>query len=185
MATFFDHIPEKQQKFIEKQKMFFIASAPTEGRLNLSPKGLDTFRILDANTVAYLDLTGSGNETAAHLQENQRATVMFCSFDKSPNILRLYCKGEVINCRDARWDNLIGLFPQRPGIRQIICLHVEQVQTSCGFAVPHYTFAGERETLDAYSGKLDREGLEDYWARKNRKSIDGLPTPEITWTSNG
>lgn len=179
MAKFFDHIPEKQQQFIGDQKLFFIASAPNEGRVNLSPKGLDTFRILDENTVAYLDLTGSGNETAAHLQENGRATLMFCGFEKVPNILRLYCKGEAVTPHDERFADLMQHFTELPGTRQIILLKVDTVQTSCGFAVPYYEFLSERPTLVDSAVKLGEEKMKEYRAKKNTQSIDGLPTPPL------
>jgi len=179
MAKFIDHISESQQKFIREQKLFFIASAPAEGRVNLSPKGLDCFRILDANTVAYLDLTGSGNETAAHLKENGRATVMFCGFKEKPLILRLYCQGEAITPLDARFEDLMRHFVSTPGQRQIIYMKVESVQSSCGWAVPFYEFVSERSTLIENTKVKGEAAMVEYRAAKNRASIDGLPTPPL------
>ena len=179
MAQFYDHIPPKQIAFIQDQHLFFIATAPKDGRINLSPKGLDTLRVLDPRTVAYLDLTGSGNETAAHLLENGRATLMFCGFKKQPLILRLYCTGEAVGPRDPRFENLAEHFTLLPGTRQIILLNVQSVQTSCGFAVPYYQFEGTRPTLVESAEKKGEEGMADYRAKKNRTSIDGLPTPPL------
>lgn len=157
--------------------MFFVASAPTSGGLvNLSPKGMDTFRVLSENEVAYLDLTGSGNETAAHLLENGRVTVMFCSFGTKPLILRLYGKGEVAHPGSARYEELAPLFPEIAGTRQIITIAVDSVQTSCGFAVPKMELVAERRTLAESAEKKGETAMADYRRRKNRVSIDGLPT---------
>ena len=164
------------QSFIQKQKIFFNASAPHSGRINLSPKGIDTFRCVDLTTVAYLDLTGSGNETAAHLYENGRMTIMFCSFDDNPLILRLYGQGEVINNKSDRFEELHSLFSDIPGERQIILLNIESVQTSCGFGVPVYEFKEERDTLIDWATKKGRSRIEEYQQKKNLESIDGLPT---------
>jgi hypothetical protein len=141
MAKFFDKIDERIRAFVAEQKMFFTASAPVEGgRVNLSPKGIDTFRFLDENTVCYLDLTGSGNETAAHVAENGRLTIMFCSFAGKPLILRLYGRGEVVRPLSEKWNDLAVRFDKFPGERKFIVLHVESLQTSCGFGVPLYEF---------------------------------------------
>jgi hypothetical protein len=176
MAKFYDRLTPELQKFIAKQQMFFVASAPIAGRINLSPKGMDTFVCLDDQTLAYLDLTGSGNETAAHILENGRLTFMFCSFTKKPLILRLYGQGEVIKPRDRQWQDLIGRFPALPGTRQIICLHIESLQTSCGFAVPLYEFQEHRQMLVEWSEKQGDRGIENYWRKNNLQSIDGLPS---------
>jgi hypothetical protein len=176
MAKFYPELNNALRNFIGEQKIFFTATAPTEGHINLSPKGMNTFRCLDDKTVAYLDLTGSGNETAAHLNENGRMTFMFCSFSKEPKILRLYGLGRVINQRDAAWSELYGLFDPLPGVRQIFVMDIEMVQTSCGFGVPLYEFQGERETLCRFAESKGTEGLEKYRQEKNQVSIDGLPT---------
>jgi hypothetical protein len=174
--AFFTYISEQLKAFILDQKLFFTATAPARGRINLSPKGMDTFRCLDRRTVAYLDLTGSGNETSAHLEENGRMTVMFCSFSEKPLILRLYGAGRVVRPRDAGWHRLIALFAELPGQRQIIVLEIDSVQTSCGFAVPMYTLKGERETLKNWAKRKGSRGVEKYWRDHNQVSIDGLPT---------
>jgi hypothetical protein len=176
MAKFYTKLDETLRNFIEAQKMFFTTTAPSEGRLNLSPKGMDTFRCLDSTTVAYLDLTGSGNETAAHLAENGRMTMMFCSFDEAPLILRLYGRGRVVHKQDEAWVGLSAHFEALPGARQIIILEIDSVQTSCGFGVPYYEFKEERQTLRRYAESKGDEGMEAYRREKNQVSIDGLPT---------
>lgn len=176
MAKFYSDINLSLQEFIKEQKIFFTATAPQQGRINLSPKGIDTFRFIDNTTVAYLDLTGSGNETSAHLHENSRMTIMFCSFSEQPLILRLYGQGRVIRPRDKDWQKFYSLFNPLPGERQIIVLDVESVQTSCGYGVPLYEFKEERKRLIEWADKKGTEGIYDYWKAKNLKSIDGLPT---------
>ncbi|HEY8601132.1 MAG TPA: pyridoxamine 5'-phosphate oxidase family protein [Thermomicrobiales bacterium] len=179
MARMYDTIDETQQAFIAKQRIFFVASAPLsgEGHVNLSPKGLDAFRLLTPNRVAYLDLTGSGNETSAHLLENGRITFMFCAFDGPPNILRLYGRGEVALPGSALWDELRPLFGDEPGARQIIVAAIDRVQTSCGFAVPHYDYVGQRDTLTRWATVKGEDGLAAYQREKNARSIDGMMTP--------
>ncbi|HYP53557.1 MAG TPA: pyridoxamine 5'-phosphate oxidase family protein [Pyrinomonadaceae bacterium] len=176
MAKFYSELDDDLRSFIDAQKVFFTATAPAEGRINLSPKGMDTFRCLDARRVAYLDLTGSGNETSAHLLGDGRMTVMFCSFSEKPLILRLYGRGRVVLPGDAEWDELRGRFPTIPGERQIIVLEVESAQTSCGFAVPVYELKEERQMLVEWAERKGDDGIRDYWKEKNRVSIDGLPT---------
>lgn len=176
MAKFYPALTEQQQLFIRSQKIFFTASASQHGRINLSPKGMDSLRILSPNRVAYLDLTGSGNESAAHLLENGRMTLMFCSFDEAPLILRLYGSGRAVQPRSADWNALRAQFHDLPGERQIIELVVDSVQTSCGYAVPQYVYAGERDTLARWAEKKGAGGLLEYWREKNRTSIDGLPS---------
>ncbi len=165
--------------FIAAQKIYFTATAPAAGRVNVSPKGIDTFRCLDHHTVAYLDLTGSGNEAAAHLGENGRMTIMFCAFDGAPLILRLYGQGCVVRPREAEWTKLLTHFEPMAGQRQIVVLRIDSVQTSCGFGVPLFDFAGERTLLPDWSTKLGPDGLEAYWREKNNVSIDGLPTHAV------
>ena len=176
MAKFFSELNSTLRAFIGEQKIFFTATAHAEGRINLSPKGMDTFRCLDAKRVAYLDLTGSGNETAAHLAESGRMTIMFCSFSESPLILRLYGRGRVVREGDAEWDALRAHFPTYPGERQIVVLEMESGQTSCGFAVPVYELKEERQALVEWTLKKGEDGIREYRREKNRVSIDGLPT---------
>lgn len=176
MAKFYSQLTQELQDFIKEQKIFFTATAPREGRINLSPKGMDTFCCLDEQTVAYLDLTGSGNETAAHLLENERITVMFCSFSDRALILRLYGKGRSIKPRDTEWKSLSSFFSILPGTRQIIVIKIESVQTSCGLSVPFYDFKEERTKLVSWAQEKGEEKVQEYWQLKNQKSIDGLPT---------
>lgn len=176
MAKFQTELNEVLINFIKEQKIFFIATSPINGRINLSPKGIDTFRCLDNKKVAYLDLTGSGNETSAHIQENGRMTVMFCSFTAKPLILRLYGQGEVIKLGSEKWNELIPNFIRDFGERQIILLNIETLQTSCGFGVPIYELVEERNTLIDWAEGKDEEKLREYWRAKNLESIDGLPT---------
>jgi len=179
MARTYDAITDELRSFIEAQRMFFVASAPlgADGHVNLSPKGLEALRVLGPHRVAYLDLTGSGNETSAHLAENGRITLMFCAFDGPPSILRLYGQGAVALPGSALWDELRPHFGDSPGARQIIVATIERVQTSCGFAVPRYDYVGQRDTLVRWSDVKGEEGLIAYRAEKNARSIDGLVTP--------
>ena len=174
--AFFETIAASHREFIEAQHLYFVATAPSSGRVNLSPKGMDTFRVLSERRVAYLDFTGSGNETAAHLLENGRVTLMFCSFGEKPLILRLYGKGRSHPPGSAEFTELAALFPKLAGIRQIFEIEVEAVQTSCGFAVPRYELVAERPTLVEWAEKKGEAGLHEYRHNKNRVSIDGLPT---------
>ncbi|HEX7314533.1 MAG TPA: pyridoxamine 5'-phosphate oxidase family protein [Pyrinomonadaceae bacterium] len=175
MAKFYTQLDDSLRKFIGEQKMFFTATAPLDGRINLSPKGMDTFRCLDERQVAYLDLTGSGNETAAHLAENGRMTVMFCSFTEQPLILRIYGRGRVVRPGEGEWEALHQHFHTIPGERQIVILDVESVQTSCGFAVPVYELKEERQRLVEWTLSKGEDGMLDYRREKNQVSIDGLP----------
>lgn len=176
MAKFYPHLNPELQEFIAQQHIFFVATAPQQGRINLSPKGIDTLRCLSDRALAYLDLTGSGNETSAHVQQTGRITMMFCSFTEKPLILRLYGQGNICRPRDAEWHQMYDLFPTTPGARQIIRIELESVQTSCGFGVPLYDYAGEREMLTDWAQKKGDLGLQEYWSHKNQYSIDGLPT---------
>ncbi len=174
MAKFYDTITPELHRFIEAQLLFFTASATAESRINLSPKGVDTLRILDERTVAYLDLTGSGNETAAHLKHDGRLTLMFCSFGEKPLILRLYGRGRLVFRRDAEWEALHAHFPTLPGERQIVLLDVESAQTSCGFGVPVAESMQPRPTLIEWALNKGEDRLEEYRRGKNARSIDGL-----------
>lgn len=177
---FYEQLNDKHRAFIAEQQMFFTASAPsTGGRINLSPKGIDGLSVIDASTVCYLDLTGSGNETAAHIRDNGRLTIMLCSFGESPLILRLYGRGRSVQPGDDgdEWTELLARFPHaRPGTRQIIVLHIDSVQTSCGFGVPMYDFTGQRDTLLDWGEKKGEDKVREYQRTKNITSIDGLPT---------
>ena len=179
MARTYDMIDETQQAFIARQLIFFVASAPLsgEGHVNMSPKGLDSFRLLTPNRVAYLDLTGSGNETSAHLAENGRITFMFCAFNGPPNILRLYGRGAVALPGSALWDELRPHFGDYPGARQIIVAAIDLVQTSCGFAVPNYEYVGQRDTLLKWANVKGEDGRAAYHREENARSIDGMVTP--------
>ncbi|WP_414529565.1 pyridoxamine 5'-phosphate oxidase family protein [Nodularia chucula] len=179
MAKVFDSVTQELQNFIAQQHIFFVGSAPLSatGHINLSPKGLDSFRILSPHQVAYLDLTGSGNETSAHLQENGRITLMFCAFQGPPSILRLYGEGYTVLPSSPEWNSLYSLFPDIPGTRQIIVADIERVQTSCGFGVPLYKYEGQRENLVNWASKKGKEGVAEYQQQKNSVSIDGLSTP--------
>src|SRR4028118_791193 len=159
MAKFYTELDNSLRRFIAEQKIFFTASAPNDGRVNLSPKGMDSFRCLDSKTVAYLDLTGSGNETAAHIFENGRLTIMFCSFTEKPLILRLYGRGRVVRKNDEDWNRLYSNFTPIIGERQIIVLEIESLQTSCGFAVPVYELKEEREKLVEWAENKGENGL--------------------------
>lgn len=176
MGQLYGELHEGIQEFIGKQHMFFVATAPLseEGRVNLSPKGLDSFRVLGPKTVGYLDLVGSGIETVAHLQENGRMTIMFCSFAGRPLILRLYGVGRAVTPEDAEWAALIGEFPAYFGARSLVVLDVDRIATSCGFGVPRYEYQGDRSQLFDWAEKKGHEGLERYKAEKNARSIDGL-----------
>lgn len=176
MAKFYSSITSRLQKFIEAQKTFFVATAPTNGRINLSPKGMDSFRVINPNRVLWLNVTGSGNETAAHLLENNRITIMFCSFEGAPNILRLYGKGREIKPNDTEWTGVASLFPELPGARQIYDIEIESAQTSCGMSIPYYEYVGERNQLNDWATEKGEEGIKAYWEEKNQTSIDGFPT---------
>ena len=176
MASFFDALDEKLIAFIEAQPLFFVASAVAEGRVNLSPKGLDTFRVLGPNLVAYLDITGSGNETAAHAQAGGRVTMMFCSFSRNPLVLRLFGHTRIGQPGGALWEELAGEFTLVPGARQIIAMDIDSVQTACGFGVPEMALKKHRPTLTNYWDAKGEEATAKYREKKNRVSIDGLPT---------
>ena len=177
MAKFFDTLTAAHLEFIAEQKIYFVASAPREGRVNLSPKGMDTFRVLSPQLVGYLDVTGSGNETAAHLLENGRITIMMCSVTSAPLIFRIYGRGRSAQMHSDEWNRLRPLFgPPLPGERQLVLAQVESVQTSCGFGVPFFDYTGERDTLIKYAVQKGPEGMAAYRAQKNLRSIDGLPT---------
>ena len=164
--------------FIERQKLFFVATAAESGRVNLSPKGADSLRILDDKRILWLNLSGSGNETAGHLRLKNRITMMFCAFEGNALILRLYGSARVIHPRDADWDELIGHFPKMAGSRQLFDVTIEAVQTSCGAGVPIMAFERDRvgDELLPYYEDMGPEGVEAYWRKKNTETIDGFDT---------
>jgi hypothetical protein len=177
MARAYDAISDELADFIGAQHVFFVATAPSghDGHVNVSPKGLDTFAVLDPNTVAYLDLTGSGVETVAHLRENGRITIMFCAFDGKPNIVRLYGRGDVLPIGDTEADALLPRFGSYPGARSVIRVSVDRVSTSCGYGVPLLEYEGERDELRKFAERRGPDGLVQYRAEKNAASIDELP----------
>jgi hypothetical protein len=168
-------ISPELEAFIRTQHVFFVASAPSEGgHVNVSPKGLDTLRILTPTRVAYLDLTGSGNETAAHVGQNGRITLMFCAFEGGAGIVRVYGRGRVVLPVDGDWAELAGAFPAMPGTRQAVIVDVERVSRSCGFGVPRMAFEGDRPDLPTWAEKKGEGGLAEYREKKNCTSIDGI-----------
>jgi hypothetical protein len=176
MSNWYKVITPELKEFIAAQKVFFVATAPTNGRINLSPKGMDTLRVISPQRVIYLDITGSGNETAAHLVENGRITIMFCSFDRTAKIARLYGHGQPIHRHEPNWDEYLAMFPPEPGVRQIMAIDVESAMTSCGYGVPWMENLKERDTLRKYWEKRDEQTLAAYQLKENERSIDGLPT---------
>jgi hypothetical protein len=179
MAKQFPDLDSSHREFIGRQRVFFAASAAPNARVNISPRGTDAFAIIDQRAVAYLDRTGSGNETAAHLKADGRLTLMFCAFDGPPNILRLYGRGEVLRRGAPAYTALLesafgGVEPA--GARQIVRLAIDLVQTSCGYGTPLFAYRGERPSLDNWARAKGEAGLKAYWREKNLVSIDGLPT---------
>jgi Pyridoxamine 5'-phosphate oxidase len=177
-----ESITPKLRAWIEAQHMFFVATAPlsAEGHVNLSPRGTPgTFAVLDEHTVAWLDLTGSGAETIAHLRENGRIVVMFCAFEGPPQIVRLHGRGRIVTMDDPECS-AFDQFPNKVGARGVIVVDVTRVSDSCGYSVPLYEFAGDRDILDKWSENKGSEGLLDYRAEKNAVSIDGLPALDAT-----
>jgi hypothetical protein len=177
MGSIFPELNERLCEFISQQKLFFVASAPLagDGHINLSPKGLDCLRVLGPKSVAYVDFTGSGIETVAHLRENGRLTLMFCAFQGPPRILRLRGRGTAIEPKDDQWDNYARRLPQHDSARAIIVLYIEMIADSCGYGIPLYEYVGERSQLSAWCERKGPAGIAEYQAQKNRYSIDGLP----------
>lgn len=176
MGKRFNEIGDQRREFIEQQKMFFVGTADSDGRVNVSPKGMDSFKVMGDNRVVWLNMTGSGNETAAHLIENDRMTIMFCAFEGSPMILRLFGHARVIHPRDSEWDGLFSMFRAIPGARQIMDMQVDLVQESCGMAVPLFDFNEQRDLLEQWADRKGDQGLHEYWESRNQVSIDGKPT---------
>ncbi|WP_327070957.1 pyridoxamine 5'-phosphate oxidase family protein [Kitasatospora sp. NBC_01250] len=178
MGQQYQELTPRLVEFIAQAPMFFVATAPLnrDGHVNVSPKGgMDTITVLDGTTVAYLDLIGSGAETIAHLRENERITLMLCSFSRQPKILRLYGRGECVFPDDPRWDDLIGRFGSHPIPRSIIVAHIHRITDSCGFTVPEMDLVRERDLQDKWGERKTRQQLEEYMLTKNSSSIDGLP----------
>ena len=175
MGMVYDEIDDEQIRWIGEQHVFFVATAAPEAHVNLSPRGLDTFRVLGPRRVAWLDLTGSGVETIAHLRADGRITLMFCAFEGLPNILRLYGRGEVHEPGDEGFEELRPNFPDLPGERAIIDVSVERIADSCGYGVPRMDFVGPRDRLLTSAERKGPEKMARYRALRNTRSIDGLP----------
>ena len=177
MGKQFESITPQLAEWVGRQRLFFVGTAPLsgEGLVNISPKGLDSFRVLGARSVAYLDLTGSGIETAAHLQENGRIVLMFCAFEGAPRIVRFHGRGRYCAEGGPEYSQLRPLFASKPGMRGIVVVDVTRISESCGFGVPLYDYTGERDTLLRWAEKKGPEGIEEYRRAKNAASIDGLP----------
>lgn len=176
MGQQYSAISDKLKQFIEEQKIFFVGTATADGRVNISPKGMDSLRVLGKNRVVWLNVTGSGNETAAHIQQSPRMTIMFAAFEGAATILRLYGSAKVIHRNDLEWDELLSLFNPIPGARQVFDLTVDLVQTSCGMAVPFLDYVEEREQLKNWADKKGEEGIKEYWEKRNQVSLDGRRT---------
>lgn len=176
MGKQFTELSEKHMQFIAVQKIFFVGTATADSRVSVSPKGMDSFRVLGNNRIAWLNVTGSGNETSAHIQLDPRMTIMFCAFEGPPLVLRLYGTAKVIHKSDAEWGSLFPLFKPLPGARQIFDLTVDLVQTSCGMGVPYFSHIADRELLSDWATNKGEEGLKRYWEEKNQMSIDGIST---------
>ena len=181
MGKILSKIDRDLELWIEQQKMFFVATAPlaAEGHINCSPKGADSFRIIDPHTVAYQDLTGSGIETIAHIKENGRIVIMFCAFEGAPQIVRLHGIGSPIFANSDEYTELSKHFLSHPGERAIIKIDVQRIATSCGFSVPLYDYVDGRDVLDKWTKKKSSQELITYRAKKNQYSIDGLPGIEV------
>lgn len=176
MAKQFPELEKPHLDFIRDQKIFFVGTAAADGYVNVSPKGMDSLRVMNESRIVWLNLTGSGNESAAHVLENNRMTIMFCSFGIKPLILRVYGAAKAVHPRDAEWDELSSLFPEYIGIRQLFVVDISMVQTSCGYAVPRMEYKEERDTLDNWANKIGREGVQAYWQKENTRSLDGKGT---------
>jgi len=176
MAQRFSEIKDSLRVFIEAQRIFFVGTAAPDGRVNVSPKGMDSLRVLGPDRVLWLNVTGSGNETAAHLLATPRMTLMFCAFTGRALILRIYGTARVIHHGEPEWEALYALFTPLPGARQIFDLKVDMVQTSCGQAVPFMDYVGEREELNEWAEQKGEQGIRDYWRDRNHQSLDGVPT---------
>lgn len=180
MGQRFSELSEKYMTFIAEQKLFFVGTATADSRVNISPKGMDSFRVINNKRVVWLNVTGSVNETAAHVQLSPRMTIMFCAFAGAPLILRLYGSAKVIHKDSPEWCELETLLPSLPGARQRFDLDVDLVQTSCGMAVPYFNYESDRELLKDWAVKKGDDGIKEYWGQKNQFSLDGTPTHIIS-----
>jgi hypothetical protein len=178
----YDEITPELADWIGRQRVFFVATAPlaAEGLVNCSPKGMDTFRVLGPREVAYLDLTGSGVETIAHLRENGRIVLMFCAFENAPQIVRLHGRGDVLTPDAQGFAELRSLFPEYAGVRSVVRVGLTRIGDSCGFGVPRYDYAGDRDGLARFAEIKGEAGLAQYRRQKNARSLDGLPGLEMT-----
>lgn len=176
MAERFDTLSAELTTWLEAQHIYFVASAGQAGRINLSPKGQDSLRVVNDRELVWMNLTGSGNETATHLRDVNRMTLMWCAFEGPPRILRVYGTADTIHPRDADWDACTQLIPPVLGTRQYFRMHISLVQTSCGYAVPEMAFEQERDVLTRWAEKRGEDGITEYWAERNQESLDGLPT---------
>lgn len=182
MGKIHEQISDELTDWIQRQHVFFVATAPSapDGHVNCSPKGGDSFRVMDSHTVAYQDLTGSGAETIAHLRENGRIVIMFCAFEGAPKIVRLHGRGEVISPPHPEFESLAALFPENPGMRAIVRTKVTRISDSCGFGVPLYDYQGQRDLLDKWAEAKGDAKLKEYRQEKNARSIDGLSAIDNT-----
>lgn len=180
MAQQYPALNDRLIDFINSQQLFFVGTATADSRVNISPKGMDSLRVINANRVMWLNVTGSGNETAAHVEDNPRMTIMFAAFTGKPMILRLYGKATAIHQRDQQWASLYPQFDPLPGARQIFILDIDLVQTSCGMAVPLFDYVGDRESLNNWAAKQGDVGIREYWRQKNQQSIDGIETDIVS-----
>ncbi len=176
MAKKFPSLQAPHHTFIKAQHIFFVGSAAATGTVNISPKGMDSLRVLDDNRIIWRNLTGSGNETAGHLQQINRITLMWCGFEKQPMILRAYGSARTLHPRDADFPTLNAHFPENDGARQIYDVTIDMVQSSCGYAVPFFDYVAERDTLKHWTKDRGADGVKTYWAERNQHTIDGLPT---------
>ena len=178
MATRYPSLTDEFIEFIKHQKIFFVGTAANDGTINVSPKGWDSLRVLGPNRIVWMNVTGSGNETAAHLAQNSRHTIMFCAFDGKPRIMRLYGNARAIHRHDEGWQEYEAMFEPHPTSRQFVDFDIDLVQISCGFGVPFYEFEGERDNMPKWLAARDKAGvgIEEYWKEKNTVSLDGLPT---------
>lgn len=176
MGQQFSSLVTKHIEFIEKQKIFFVGTAADTGKVNLSPKGGDSLKVINENTIAWLNYTGSGNESAAHTLINPRMTIMWCAFEGAPLILRAYGNAKPIHQGDKEWSDFSSLFAESTGDRQIFVLDISMVQSSCGMSIPYFAYESERDDLENWSNKIGKDGIKKYWEKKNQRSLDGFDT---------
>jgi len=183
MGQQFNALSHSHMQFIAEQKIFFVGTATETSRVSVSPKGMDSFAVLGSHRIAWLNVTGSGNETSAHVQQHPRMTIMFCAFKDKPLVLRLYGSAKAVHPSDPEWGELFSCFKPLPGARQIFDLAIDLVQTSCGMSIPYFDYVGERELLNDWAKAKGDEGIRQYWATKNQLSIDAIPTNIVTKSS--